>query len=376
VLDPDLRSLVRAETRIIETGAIPAQLTIPFGLKGEIGLRGFFHLRAAIAREIKRFAPEVVLITGSPFYPMLLSRWIDRRWHIPVVLDFQDPWISAEGANRPRLSKGGISHILSTLLEPRALRGSRWITSVSDRQNEELASRSPWIDRARMSAIPIGGDPEDTRRVLSASSTGPCLSDKVTFSYVGNAWPRSIPVLRTLMKGLRLLKDRDPKLAERIRLRFVGTSNQPGDHASFRILPLAHDAGVEDMVIEEPARVPFLEALTVLATTDFALLFGSDEPHYSASKIFPVLMAGRPFVSIYHAESSGHALLKLAGGGIAVPFSAEQAGEQIPEAIAAAFSRAVRDPGGLGTIDPAAYADFTAHAVAGRFAAVFETVAR
>jgi hypothetical protein len=228
VLDPDLRSLVRAETRIIETGAIPAQLTIPFGLKGEIGLRGFFHLRAAIAREIKRFAPEVVLITGSPFYPMLLSRWIDRRWHIPVVLDFQDPWISAEGANRPRLSKGGISHILSTLLEPRALRGSRWITSVSDRQNEELASRSPWIDRARMSAIPIGGDPEDTRRVLSASSTGPCLSDKVTFSYVGNAWPRSIPVLRTLMKGLRLLKDRDPKLAERIRLRFVGTSNQPG----------------------------------------------------------------------------------------------------------------------------------------------------
>ena len=136
--DPELRALVSADLRIIETGALPVRWTAPFGLKGEIGLRGFFHLRAAIAAELSARRPEVVLITGSPFYPLLLARWITQRWGIPVVLDLQDPWASKEGAGRPRWSKGWFAHRLAVALEPRALRGASWVTSVSARQNAEI----------------------------------------------------------------------------------------------------------------------------------------------------------------------------------------------------------------------------------------------
>ncbi len=375
-LDPALRELVRPATRIVECNATPLWLTAPFGLRGDIGLRGFFPLRSAIMREIGVRRPDVVMITGSPFYPMLLTAGIRRRYNLPVVLDFQDPWVSAEGVRRPRWSKAAVSHRLARAFEPRAVREASWITSVSERQNDELVERGAWSDRVRMSAIPIGGDPEDAARVRNVAPSRDNDNGLTVFSYVGNAWPRSTPVLEALFRGVRKLKDQNPDLAAKIRMRFVGTSNQPGDHSTFRVRPLAKAAGVDDLVIEEPARVPFLDALQILAKTDVALMFGSDEPHYTASKIYPVLMADRLWLSLFHFASSGHKVLLKSGGGIPVPFKPESAHDEVPAAVAEAISRIVCNPASLGQIDPAAYAPYTAHAVAGQFARVFDWLIR
>ena len=46
--------------------------------------------------------------------------------------------------------------------------------------------------------------------------------------------------------------------------------------------------------------MPYLEAIGVLARSDGITLIGSDEPHYTPSKIYPGLMAGRPFISLFH----------------------------------------------------------------------------
>ena len=44
-----------------------------------------------------------ILITGSPYYPMMFSRWLKRQYHKPIILDFQDPWVSNYGAAQSRL---------------------------------------------------------------------------------------------------------------------------------------------------------------------------------------------------------------------------------------------------------------------------------
>ena len=373
VQDPDLRRLVPANARIVETGALPVRWSAPFGLRGEIGLRGYFHLRSAIAREITKRRPGLVMITGSPFYPMLLANWIGRRFGVPVVLDFQDPWASKEGATRCRWTKGWLAHRLAIALEPRALRGANWVTSVSERQNADLAERYPWLDPARMSAIPIGGDPADFD-ALRGDVVEP-RGDALTFSYVGTALPRAAPLLTVLFEGLKRLREDRPELAARLRLRFVGTSNQPGQSSDYCVLPLAQAAGVADLVTEQPGRVPFLDALRLLAGTHAVLMIGSDEPHYTASKIYPGLMSGRPFLSIFHEQSSAHAILAAAGGGVALAYGGEETRARLVEAVADSLARIVADPASLGRADPAAYADFTAHAVAGQYAQVFEAVA-
>jgi hypothetical protein len=198
---------------------------------------------------------------------------------------------------------------------------------------------------------------------------------RISFSYVGTALPRATPLFRVLFRGLARLRADKPNLAARLHLRFVGTSNQPNDSTTFRVRPLAEVEGVADLVTEQPARVPFLEALGILAATDFILMIGSDEPHYTASKIYPNLMSGRPFLSIFHRMSSAHDILTRAGGGIALAFETpDELGALVP-AIAEGLERLATDPAALGRIDPSAYAPFTAHAVAARFASVFEAAA-
>lgn len=373
MLDPELARLVPDSVRIVQAGALPIALTRPFGLVGEIGLRGFFHLRASIARSINDTRPDAILITGSPFYPMLLAGWIKRTWGIPVVLDFQDPWVSNEGASRTRWSKGWFSYRLAVALEPLAVRGASWITSVSDRQNSEMASRYPDLDSSRMSAIVIGGDPTDFGflRDRAEISDG---SHNFTFSYVGTALPRSTPLLAALFAGVAELRRRDPEFANRLKFRFVGTSNQPGGGQDYRVKPLAEAAGVADLVFEEPGRVPYLDALSILATTDATMMIGSDEPHYTASKIYPFLMAARPFISIFHRESSAHSTLAKAGGGIALAFEDKRELDVLALSVAQAIKTIVSDEASLGKIDPTSYDEFTARAIAGRYAEIFELI--
>lgn len=372
-LDPALRDLVPSDVQVVETGAIPQRWTAWMGLRGEIGLRGFFHLRAEIARQMTQWKPKVVMITGSPFYPMLLSGWIRRCFGIPVVLDLQDPWVSKEGSTRRHWTKGWLAHHLAVMLEPRALKNASWITSVSERQNDELGERYPWLDRRRMTAIPIGGDPADFEAVRAsvASSAHPGTSKHLQFSYVGTALPRATPLLRILFEGLARLKHEQPVLARRIQLRFVGTSNQPGRSTDYRVLPIAHQVGIAAQVIEEPGRVPFLEALRILATTNSVLMVGSDEPHYTASKIYPGLMSGRPFLSLFHEDSSAHDILARSGGGVALAYTVESSRDALILAVANGFASLASGTSSFPVVSAKSYGDYTAHTVAGRYADVF-----
>jgi hypothetical protein len=371
-LDLELARLVPPDAEIVRTGALPLRLTRPFGLAGDIGLRGYFHLRAALAEEMTRSRVDAVLITGSPYYPMLMAGWIRRHWNVPVVLDFQDPWVSHAGANAPRWSKAGISHRLAVALEPHAVRNASFITSVSERQNDDMAARYSWLDRTRMASIPIGGDSEDFDAVRSNTAGGQSETNRIAFTYVGTALPRSEPLFRTLFRSLAHLRAENPDLAKRLHFRFVGTSNQPNDSTTFRVRPLAESEGVADLVTEEPARVPFLDALRVLATADVILMIGSDEPHYTASKIYPGLMSGRPYVSLFHRASSSHRILSKAGGGLAFSFETHEELASLDEDLSRGIETLAVFPEQAGKANPATYAEFEASAIAAQFGRIFD----
>ena len=376
-LDPGLATLVPPTVEIVKVPALSPRICRPFGF-GEISLRAWRPLRHAVFRLLATRPVDSVLITGSPYYPMLLAKEIKQRFGVPVVLDFQDPWVSAWGAGQPRWSKSGIAHQLSVMLEPKAVRAADFITSVSDTQNAELCARYPWLDPTRMAAIPIGGDPEDFDQLRGMLATPPRLAiDRpyVNLCFVGTFMPRSGPLVRLLLTALRRLCVARPDLGKRIRLTFVGTSNQPNDLSTYRVRPLAQEVGVADAVCEIPQRQPFLEALTILARSDGILLIGSDEPHYTASKIYPALMSGRPFLSLFHVASSSHAILKAAGGGLAHAFADGRPDTDIVADLADSLARFASAPESMGRADPVVYEAFTAPRIAARFAEIFDRVA-
>ncbi len=373
--DPALAALVPADLEQVRTKAFPASLTRPIGI-GDIGLRAWPHLAGALDRLIVAERPDVVLITGSPFYPLLVGRRA-RRHGVPVILDFQDPWVSAHGGTMKPGSKAWLAHRLAVALEPLAVRPAAFITSVSEVQNDDMAARYAWLDRGRMAAIPIGGDPEDFAALRARPVGGEGLLDPafINFTYVGTFLPRAAPLVERLFSALAEVRRESPQLATRLRLNFVGTSNQPGG-GDCRVLPLARAAGVEDLVRETPSRVPYLEALSLLANSAALLLIGSDEPHYTASKIYPALMSGRPWLSLFHSASSAHTILSQAGGGVAVAFSNARELEGSVPSLREALIALAADPQSLGAVRPDTIAPYTARAIAGRFAEIFNRVAR
>ena len=222
LLDPTLAELVPKEIEVLKASALPARLTRTFGI-GDVGLRSWTFLRQSLIRLLSTRRIGAVLITGSPYYPMLLAGEIRRRFGVPVVLDFQDPWVSSWGAEQPVMSKAGLTHRLAVLLEPRALRAASFITSVSDTQNADMAARYPWLDPERMSAIPIGGDPDDFVAVRAKAPTRELLDDEPDFfhlSYVGTFLPHSGELFRVLFRAFARLRSTEPALAARIRTQF------------------------------------------------------------------------------------------------------------------------------------------------------------
>lgn len=376
--DPGLARLVPGTVEIIRVNAVPTAFTRSLGI-GDIGLRAYWFLRRAVCQLLSTRPIDAVFITGSPYYPMLLASEIRRRYGVPVVLDFQDPWVSPWSTAQPRLSKIGLSHALAAVLEPRVLRAANFITSVSEIQNAQMAERYSWIDRRCMAAIPIGYDPEDFDAIGGHSSEQTTVTlnkSCINLSYVGTFWPAARRVTEALIGALARLKNLQPELTDRLRLHFIGTSNRPDGFEQFHIRPMAQSAGVADLVEEVPQRIPYLEALDVMRRSDGLLMIGSDEPHYTASKIYPSLMSGRPYLSIYHRASSAHEILSAAGGGVALAFSNAEELYALQDKICKALKQLAESPASIGIADSSVYADYEATRIAQRFADIFDGLDR
>jgi hypothetical protein len=154
---------------------------------------------------------------------------------------------------------------------------------------------------------------------------------------------------------------------------FVGTTANPNNTWEYRVLPLAAAEGVAEFVREVPQRLPYLTALSILRNSTANIMLGSNEPHYTASKVFPYLMSGRPYISIFHAASTAHAILSSAGGGLTFAFATQDHLEQQIEEIAKGLKRLV-DGETEKPLNELIYAGYEAASIARRFAEIFEKV--
>jgi glycosyltransferase involved in cell wall biosynthesis len=373
-LDRALADLVPATIDLVKVPALPATRMRYFGI-GDIGIRAYPYLSRALQRIVPARGIDVVMITGSPFYPFLLAGQVKRQLKLPIVLDFQDPWVSKWGATRSPLTKAWAAHQVARWLEPVAVDNADFVTSVSERQNNEFAARYPTFQHDRLAAIPIGGDADDYSYLRAhplAEREVIMQRDAINISYVGTMLPRSEPLVRTVFSAVAKLAASGEQWVRRLRLNFVGTSNQPNGFGAFRIMSIAERYGISDLVRETPQRVPYLQALDLLANSHALILIGSDEPHYTASKIYPALLSGRPILAIYHQASSAYEILQRSGGARVVGFDTHEELMAMTDGIAKMLREIALTPQAVGSVDRSVVADYEASVVATRYAAIFD----
>lgn len=371
-LDYDLATLVPRSARMRYVRAAPAWLTRLLGI-GDISLRAWSSLSRALRDEVAR-GVDVVLVTISPNFPAIMAARVARSTGVPLVLDYQDPWVRDVRANVPWWSKSRAAQCIARLMEPRALRWASQITSVSEGTNELIRKRYPTLPRKIFSVMPIGVDPDDFDHIGNESRE-PKEEQTITLRYVGTIWPSVMETLDAFFASLALLKLRSPLLYARLRIDFIGTTYGPAGSERPQVLELAKRHGIEASVREWPARVPYLGALAAMKSATVILAFGSHEAHYTASKAFLCLLAGPPVLAFFHEHSSVCDIVNAAGRTVLVTFSTEERAGAKATMLASALNTMLVEPDSVPSFQGDALVPYLAATMAGEFADVLERAA-
>ena len=320
IKDPLLERSTLSRLEVVRTKAVPYQLTRRFGV-GELGLRAFWHQYQAAKKIILQKKIDLVFISGPPWTTFMIGALLKRKYGIPYVLDYIDPWVNLKNIKRNLFKKRFWADKLAEILDPISLRHASGVTAVSRGILDLLLDQYPFLHKKSMKDLPYGYHREDFDFLKNLSLPNNYFNLKDGYfhiSYVGAVWKEAYGTLKSVFSALYKIKKEFPDKFSRMKWHFIGTSY--GMQAKPQVLPIAEECGVREAVQESVSRVSYFQALHLLQQSDALFAFGSNDPSYTSSKIFPCVLAQKPILAVYHRESSVLQILKDAGVGKVVSF--------------------------------------------------------
>lgn len=309
ITDPNLSKTVPANIEVIKSKAIPPTLSRSLKI-GNLGIRSIPFLIQATTQYFEKQYFDLVYFSNTVFLTMPLGRYWQRKYNIPYVLDFQDPWLNDYYERTGITPPGGklkytIANGLAKVLEPFSLKDVSHITSVSPDYPQVLMRRYPWLKPEQFTVLPFGG-PEKDFEILPDLNIQQSIFDPNDgykhWVYVGRGGNDMAFSLNSLFAAIQQHRQQNPEPWHNIKLHFVGTKYSIFDQNK-EIEAIAASYGLDDIVTEYPQRIPYFEALQVLKDSHSILIIGSDDPGYSASKIYPCILARKPMLAIVHQNS-------------------------------------------------------------------------
>lgn len=381
-VDPENEKLLDPSVEVIRTTAWSIKWTRKLGF-GDLGIRTLWQHWRALSNISRKRKVDLILISVPPNWPIALGRLAHMRFGIPYILDYNDPILTEYYWKLPRSKrppKWALVYTLFRFLEPFALKRVDQLIGVDDSYMAHLFKNYEWLRGVRATPVAFGVEPGDfeyARRNPRPNLLFTPRDGVFHMSYVGRGGPDMVPALRALFTAVRRGREKAPEVYRRLRMDFVGTTYAPNATSQHhQVLPVARECGVEDIVEERPGRVQHLDAIQVLLDSDALVLLGSEEPHYTASKIFPYILAAKPLLAVFHEESSAVKLLEETRAGKAITFSATRPPLSVVGEIEAALQNLLNAPAeSHPQTDWEKFEPFTARAVTARLAEVFERTA-
>lgn len=374
VADPASATLIPAGVRVERTGAWSKRICRSIGL-GDLSLRAQFQLRRKVAELIRSERINLIFCTVLPGYNALIGAWAKRKFGIPFVLDYQDPWVTDWGSSQPRLSKAGLAHLLAVRLEPLVHRYVDAVTAVSDATLDTLRQRNLLKLGIKVRTLPIGADQADYnvaaglgRFLIPSGPTSEAKAFEVV--YLGTLTERMLPALRSVLHALSQVA-----VKSRLNLSLIGTSAQPNGIDRLGLDSIARECGAGGLIRVEPRRVPYLDALRTMQKADLLLLIGSTDRHYTASKLFPCWLSGRAILGVFHEDSTIVSLSAELGGVRLITYKTHVSPETKVQEVRNALQEIVDNK--AGAVPPRheeAFEPYSARGVARRFADLFDQV--
>ncbi|HVO32661.1 MAG TPA: glycosyltransferase [Elusimicrobiota bacterium] len=357
--------------------AIPVRWTRAFGA-GNLALRSLPFLWQAGSR-LLRGAFDLVFFSTTQYPVTVLGPWWRRRFGIPYVMDFQDPWWSdyydRPGAPEPPggRRKYALSQALARGFEGTVVRGASHIVSVSPAYPTLLRRRYPDVSDSRFTALPFGAPARDFDSAAEWKVTQSIFdpNDGLThWVYVGRGGADMAVALRAMLTAVARARQADPSRWSALRLHFLGTDYAPERAARKTVEPIARECGLAGIVDEQPGRIPYFQAIACLKDAHALLMPGSDDPAYSASKVYSCILARKPLLAVFHERSSVVDVLRATQAGVVITFSDRSDARRLSEDVERQwFGSACRESP---PVDWSAFSVYTAREMTRRLCAVFQ----
>ena len=319
--DPAFEKMIPDSLEVVRAKAMSYQRTRKIGF-GSLGLRSFWSLYTKAKALIAEKKIDLIFISNPPWYTPLIGSLLKRKYRIPLVIDYIDPWVHEKDPIRPFFSKAFWAEFAARLLDPTVVKSADAIVSVSEPINQSLKTLYPSEAKKVAAAIPYGIESADMDFAKKYPEKIPyfnCEDGLCHIVYVGVVWTLLLPTLEALFMALSDLKRQKPDYFKRLQWHFLGTSYAL--NAPPQVLPIAKKFGVEEVVQEDTGRVSYPMTLNLLSRAQILLALGPHDTHYASSKIYSCFIARRPIFGIYYEKSSATEILKSSNAGRLVTFS-------------------------------------------------------
>lgn len=328
-----LLKTIPKDLEVYHVKALSTKYTRKVGL-GDLALRSMYFYRKKVNQIIKQKKKEgtpieLIYFSTTMFPVCVLGAYWKKKFKIPYIIDMQDPWHSEYYESRPkheRPAKYWFSYRLHKFLEPIAMKKVGGIVSVSEGYCKTLQERYPTtITPQNCITLPFGAFDKDFEVANNLEYQNPFFSqnkEQINLVYAGVAGEymrtSSSILFEVIKKGLLEKKE----LYLKLKLHFIGT-NYDALNPAPRLLPIAKEFGLENIVNEHVRRIDYLKVLNVLQKANGLLMFGTIDKDYTASKLYPYILSKKPICAIFYEKSSAVSILRKTNAGVVIPFLEE-----------------------------------------------------
>ncbi len=328
--DLDLTNLIPQGQRLERVDAY--KLTKPRVI-GDVGLRAFFQLKKRAIEIISKEKIDFVYIFIPSFYLSLLGPLLHRRFGIKFGIDYIDPWVHFFPGSEKKLSRHWWSTFFSRILEPIAVKHVSLITGVSERYYLPVLERnSSLYGKVVTAAIPYGWDKDDLRLdpIIDKGKLLFSKNEKIKLVYPGAFLPQSKEFLESFFNVISLNRD----LFNGVEFYFIGTGKLVDSALTSPIKEIAERYHIYgEVIFEFPQRITYLNTLFHIAKADGLFILGSNEEHYTPSKLFNAFIARKPIFAILHHKSSGKKIIETSRWGVVSSYNEDTTEKKFEENI-------------------------------------------
>lgn len=326
VKDASLAAQVPAATEVIRVSGGSALATLlRFGRRGAEGRRSgraFAGLRSlsdwwllpdsyagwsrraatAAARRIAGGGVDAVLTSSPPDSAHLAGLALRRRFALPWVADFRDPWIGLRFRDPPTTWH----RARQAAMERRVLEGADLVLAASRTHADDLA-RDARPALRRLEHLPNGFEPAGDGDVA-------VVPDDAHFTLAFTGTMSLMPDTEILLEALHDLLARRPEARRRLRAKLAGPFES--GYAD-RALALGLTG-----IVEFTGPCPHAATRALQRRADLLLLWKPRGPGYRTmvpGKLYEYLDAGRPVLALLEPGDEAAELVRRAGGEVLPP---------------------------------------------------------